>query len=224
MFTSKLKGLRINWIKTSPERRVFVVAEVSSGSEPGIRFYLLLTTSALIAAFGLIANSTAVIIGAMLVSPLMTPIIGSSLGLVIGDGRLFANSLRSVVIGTVLAILFSSLLGFLPLALEATPEMLLRVRPTLLDLLVAVLAGFAGAYAMIDEKVSPALPGVAIAVAIVPRYQIPVFASRWVTTRGLSALLCSFSQISFPSCLLLQLLLLQPVCPPQLVLKKTRIL
>ncbi|MEE8298594.1 MAG: TIGR00341 family protein [Thermodesulfobacteriota bacterium] len=168
MFTSKLKGLRINWIKTSPERRVFVIAEVSSGSEPGIRFYLLLTTSALIAAFGLIANSTAVIIGAMLVSPLMTPIIGSSLGLVIGDGRLFANSIRSVVIGTVLAILFSSLLGFLPLALEATPEMLLRVRPTLLDLLVAVLAGFAGAYAMIDEKVSPALPGVAIAVAIVP--------------------------------------------------------
>ena len=168
MFTSKLKGLKINWIKTSPERREFVVKEVSSGSEPGIRFYLLLTTSALIAAFGLIANSTAVIIGAMLVSPLMTPIIGSSLGLVIGDGRLFANSLRSVVVGTVLAILFSSLLGFLPLALEATPEMLLRVRPTLLDLLVAVLAGFAGAYAMIDEKVSPALPGVAIAVAIVP--------------------------------------------------------
>ena len=55
-----------------------------------------------------------------------------------------------------LAILFSSLLGFLPLALEATPEMFLRVRPTLLDLFVAVLAGFAGAYAMIDEKVSPA--------------------------------------------------------------------
>jgi len=168
MFESKLKELKINWIKTSPERREIVVRDVTSGSEPGIRFYLLLTTSALIAAFGLIANSTAVIIGAMLVSPLMTPIIGSSLGLVIGDGRLFANSLRSVVVGTVLAILFSSLLGFLPLALEATPEMLLRVRPTLLDLFVAVLAGFAGAYAMIDEKVSPALPGVAIAVAIVP--------------------------------------------------------
>ena len=117
---------------------------------------------------GLIANSTAVIIGAMLVSPLMTPIMGSSLGLVIGDGRLFANSLKSVVVGTVLAIFFSALLGFLPLALEATPEMLSRVRPTLLDLFVAVLAGFAGSYAMIDEKVSPALPGVAIAVAIIP--------------------------------------------------------
>ncbi len=168
MLETKLKGLKINWIKTSKERREFIVKEVTSGSEPGVRFYLLLSTSALIAAFGLIANSTAVIIGAMLVSPLMTPIIGSSLGLVIGDGRLFANSIRSVVVGTVLAIFFSALLGFLPLALEATPEMLARVRPTLLDLFVAVLAGFAGSYAMIDERVSPALPGVAIAVAIIP--------------------------------------------------------
>jgi uncharacterized hydrophobic protein (TIGR00271 family) len=168
MLEALRKVLKINWIKTSRERREFVVEEVTSGSEPGIRFYLLLTTAALIAAFGLIANSTAVIIGAMLVSPLMTPIIGSSLGLVIGDTRLFANSLRSVIVGSVLAILFSALLGFLPLALEATPEMLSRVRPTLLDLFVAVLAGFAGSYAMIDEKVSPALPGVAIATAIVP--------------------------------------------------------
>jgi len=168
MFASKLKGFKINWIKTSRERREFFVKEITAGSEPGVRFYLLSSTSALIAAFGLIANSTAVIIGAMLVSPLMTPIIGSSLGLVTGDGRLFANSLRSVVVGTMLAIFFSALLGFLPLELEATPEMLSRVRPTLLDLFVAVLAGFAGAYAMIDEKVSPALPGVEIAVAIVP--------------------------------------------------------
>lgn len=168
MLESKLKGFKINWIRTSSERRQSVVKDLTAGSESGIRFYLLLSTSALIAAFGLIANSTAVIIGAMLVSPLMTPIIGSSLGLVIGDTRLFANSLRSIVVGTVLAIFFSALLGFLPLALEATPEMLSRVRPTLLDLFVAILAGFAGSYAMIDEKVSPALPGVAIATAIVP--------------------------------------------------------
>jgi len=165
---TKLKSIKISWIKTTPERRELVVKDVTAGSEPGIRFYLLLSTSALIAAFGLIANSAAVIIGAMLVSPLMTPIIGSALGLVIGDARLFANSLRSVVVGTVLAILFSALLGILPLALEATPEMLARTSPTLLDLCVAILAGFAGSYAMIDEKVSPALPGVAIAVAIVP--------------------------------------------------------
>lgn len=165
---ARLKNLKISWIKTTPERRELVVRDVTAGSEPGVRFYLLLSTSALIAAFGLIANSAAVIIGAMLVSPLMTPIMGSALGLVIGDARLFANAMRSVVVGTVLAILFSAVLGILPLALEATPEMLARTSPTLLDIFVAILAGFAGSYAMIDEKVSPALPGVAIAVAIVP--------------------------------------------------------
>lgn len=149
-------------------RREQVVRDVTDGSVPGARFYLLLSTASLIAAFGLISNSTAVIIGAMLVSPLMTPIIGTSLGLVIGDGKLFADSLKSVVAGVVLAIVSSALLGFLPLALEATPEMLSRTQPTILDLMVAVLAGFAGSYAMIDEKVSPALPGVAIATAIVP--------------------------------------------------------
>ena len=167
-FITRLKNIKISWISTTPERREIVVRDVTIGSEPGMRFYLLLSTSALIAAFGLIANSAAVIIGAMLVSPLMTPIIGSALGLVIGDTRLFGNALRSVVVGTVLAILFSAILGILPLALDATPEMLARTSPTLLDLFVAILAGFAGSYAMIDEKVSPALPGVAIAVAIVP--------------------------------------------------------
>jgi uncharacterized hydrophobic protein (TIGR00271 family) len=150
------------------ERKQQIVREISIGSVPGFRFYALLSTASLIAAFGLIANSTAVIIGAMLVSPLMTPIIGITLGLVIGKPKLLGTSLRSVILGVVLAIIFAGLIGFLPLELSATPEMLSRTKPTILDLIVAVLAGFAGAYAMIDEKLSPALPGVAIATAIVP--------------------------------------------------------
>lgn len=89
MLKKMLSGLHINWLKTSKERRKLVVEDVTDDSEPGVRFYLLLTTSALIAAFGLIANSTAVIIFAMLVSPLMTPIIGTSIGLVIEEIRHF---------------------------------------------------------------------------------------------------------------------------------------
>jgi len=154
--------------KVSEERKQQIITEVSDGSVPGFRFYALLATASLIAAFGLISNSTAVIIGAMLVSPLMTPIIGLALGFVIGMPHLVATSTRSVVLGVVLAIFFAALIGFLPLELSATPEMLTRTKPTILDLMVAVLAGFAGAYAMIDEKLSPALPGVAIATAIVP--------------------------------------------------------
>ena len=107
-----------------------IVEEISIGSEPGFRFYALLSTASLIiAAFGLIANSTAVIIGAMLVSPLVTPIIGITLGLVIGKPKLLGTSLRSVILGVVLAIVFARLIGFLPLELSATPEMLSRTKP-----------------------------------------------------------------------------------------------
>lgn len=159
---------KTKFFDVSEERKQSIIEEISGGSEPGFRFYALLATASLIAAFGLISNSTAVIIGAMLVSPLMTPIIGIALGVVIGRPHLAGTSMRSVVLGVILAIIFAALIGYLPLELAATPEMLSRTKPTILDLMVAVLAGFAGAYAMIDEKLSPALPGVAIATAIVP--------------------------------------------------------
>jgi len=159
---------RFHWLSTSPERLERVVQDVSYGSEPKLSFYALLAAATLIASFGLIANSTAVIIGAMLVSPLMTPIIGISLALVLGDMNLLRRATQAELLGVLLAVGLALLLGLFPLGLEATSEMLSRTEPNLLDLLVAVFAGFAGTYAMIDERLSPALPGVAIATAIVP--------------------------------------------------------
>ena len=154
--------------KVSSERKTQIIEEIGLGSEPRGSFYALLLTASMIASFGLMADSTAVVIGAMLVSPLMTPIQGISLALVRGDGRLLGHAVRSEVVGALLAICVPAVFGMLPINVEATPEMLARTQPNLLDLLVAVLAGFAGAYAMIDERISPALPGVAIATAIVP--------------------------------------------------------
>lgn len=159
---------KFEWLRTSPERMQTVIEEISYGSEPRMSFYALLTTASLIASFGLIANSTAVIIGAMLVSPLMTPILGIALALVLGDTKLLRRAAQSEALGVLLSIGIAAILGLFPLALEATPEMLARTEPNLLDLLVAVLAGFAGTFAIIDVRISPALPGVAIAVAIVP--------------------------------------------------------
>ena len=159
---------RFQWLSTTPERLQRVREEITLGSEPKVSFYALLTTASLIASFGLIANSTAVIIGAMLVSPLMTPIIGISLALVVGDTPLLGRALRAEALGVVLAVGIAAILGMFPLALVVTPEMLSRTEPNLMDLLVAVLAGFAGTYALIDARLSPALPGVAIATAIVP--------------------------------------------------------
>ncbi len=157
-----------NVIKVSPGRQDKVLEDIGNASEPDSRFYALVATSTLIACLGLVANSAAVIIGAMLVAPLMTPLFGISMGLVRGEPRLLGRALRAEIVGVFLGVGLATLFGSLPLALEVTPEMLSRTQPNLLDLLVAVLAGFAGAFAMIDERLSPTLPGVAIATAIVP--------------------------------------------------------
>jgi uncharacterized hydrophobic protein (TIGR00271 family) len=155
-------------LRVSSERKLEIVREIKVGSQPSRSFYILLLAASLIASFGLMANSTAVVIGAMLVSPLMTPIIGMSLALVRGNGKLFWRATQAEIFGVMLAISIAALFGLLPVNPEPTSEMLARTQPNLLDLLVAVLAGFAGAYAMVDERISPALPGVAIATAIVP--------------------------------------------------------
>jgi uncharacterized hydrophobic protein (TIGR00271 family) len=160
--------VKIPWLRVPPERQEVVIQEIDYGCQPGTRFYALVATSTLIACLGLIANSTAVIIGAMLVAPLMTPIFGISLSLVRGEGLMLGRAIRAEIMGVVVAVGLAALFGSLPMALTVTPEMLARTAPNLLDLLVAVLAGFAGAYAMINEHLSPALPGVAIATAIVP--------------------------------------------------------
>jgi uncharacterized hydrophobic protein (TIGR00271 family) len=155
-------------LSISKERFDIVNDEIAAGSEPALRFYILVAVSTGIACFGLISNSTAVIIGAMLVAPLMTPIFGISFALVREDAVLLGRAVRAEVVGVVVAVAMGFVLGLMMPGLEATPEMLSRTRPNLFDLFVAILAGFAGSYALIDEKISPALPGVAIATAIVP--------------------------------------------------------
>ncbi|NCC25955.1 MAG: DUF389 domain-containing protein [Deltaproteobacteria bacterium] len=149
-------------------RKEQIVADITTGSDPRLNYYLLLLLSALIATFGLLADSPAVVIGAMLVSPLMTPIFGISLSLVTGETRLFRAALSAEMGGVFLVVAAGVAVGFSPLAMEVTPEILARTSPTLLDLFVATLAGLAGGLAMIDERISPVLPGVAIATALTP--------------------------------------------------------
>jgi uncharacterized hydrophobic protein (TIGR00271 family) len=154
--------------KVSGERAETIFQDINQGSTPAGGYYALISAAALIASLGLVANSAAVVIGAMLVSPLMTPIFGMALGMIRGEPALLGRAVRAEVTGAVLAVAFGALFGFFPIMIDVTPEMLSRTQPTLLDLLVAVFAGLAGALAMLDERISPALPGVAISTAIVP--------------------------------------------------------
>lgn len=154
--------------RATQERREVVLQEVQVGSVPTLTYYALLGISELIAGFALIIDSDATLIGANIVAPLMTPIFGIALGLVRGDLRLLRTALVAEFGGAAFGVALCFLLGLLPIAVEATPGLLAQTRPTLIDLMVAALAGMAGALAMIDERVSPALPGVAIATALNP--------------------------------------------------------
>jgi len=158
----------VDLLSVSESRKETVREDIAVGSTPRAAYYLLLTISVLIAGFGLLINSPAVVIGAMLVSPLMTPIFGISLGLVRGNVTLLRKAIVAEAGGVLIAIGAAAVLGLFPFAQEVTPEMIARTSPTLLDLLVAALAGTAGCLAMIDERISPVLPGIAMATSLVP--------------------------------------------------------
>ncbi len=136
------------------------------------RFATLLVLSTTIAAFGLLANSSAVVIGAMLVAPLMTPMLALSSSLVYGEMRRFLGSLLLIVAGTLAAIGVGWLVtlvasgGISANALDS--EILARTSPALLDLGIAIAAGLAGGYVLTHKGSGASLPGVAIAVALVP--------------------------------------------------------
>ena len=152
----------------SDVRREFLITDITRNSVPRGMYYLLMGVAAFIASIGLTADSPAVVIGAMLVSPLMTPIFGLSLGLVRGEMDLIRASVFSVTAGILIGILGGILIGSLPIFFELTHEVISRTKPNLLDLGVAAFAGIAGTVALIDERVSPVMPGIAIATSLVP--------------------------------------------------------
>lgn len=131
-------------------------------------FLVLMVLSVLLAVSGLFANSAPVIIGAMILAPMMAPIISLAMGLARADTSLLQSSLRTLAGGTLLALGCAMGMTWLIPLDTLTPEMQSRLTPTLLDLGVAVIAGIAGAYANAKEEVAKSLAGVAIAVALIP--------------------------------------------------------
>ncbi len=131
-------------------------------------FVTLMILSTILATVGLFLNSASVVIGAMLLAPLMQPIVSSAMGVLRSDISLFFNAFRTASIGVGL-VLFTSAFIALVLPFEnLTSEIAARLRPSLLDLIVALASGVAAAYAKNNEKIIGSLAGVAIAVALVP--------------------------------------------------------
>jgi uncharacterized hydrophobic protein (TIGR00271 family) len=155
--------------RVTPEKMEDIVSEIIDGSSPKFTYFLFLVISVIIASIGIVNNSAAVIIGAMLISPLMTPIFGASLATVTGNSELLKRSLFSVFFGVFIAILAALFIGLLPLTpLASTEEFFSRTSPNLLDLVIAAFAGIAGCIALLDDSVGASLPGVAIATSLAP--------------------------------------------------------
>ena len=134
----------------------------------GATYITMMILSTLLATTGLFLNSASVIIGAMLLAPLMQPIVSFSMGLLRFDMDLLMHGSRSVFVGVAIALGMSMLLAWgLPFQM-VTAEMAGRLHPTLLDLLVAIISGIAAAYAKNNPRISGSLVGVSIAVALVP--------------------------------------------------------
>jgi uncharacterized hydrophobic protein (TIGR00271 family) len=150
------------------EERAEVYKQVRRSARPRIDFFMLIALSAGIAALGLLLSSPAVIIGAMLVAPLMSAIVGLGLGTIQGDLRLLRLAGSATLRGMALAIGMGLLIGWLAPFQSPTNEMMSRTAPSMLDLGVALISGLAGAYALCRKNISSALAGVAIAVALVP--------------------------------------------------------
>ena len=142
-------------------------------------FMVLLILATMIATFGLFINSSSVIIGAMLLAPLMQPIVSLSMGVLRQDVTLEMHGAKTIAIG-VLAVLFTAacIAMFTPIE-HLTSEMAGRLSPTILDLFVAIVSGAAAAYAKSNEKILGSLAGVAIAVALVPPIAVAGIGIGW---------------------------------------------
>lgn len=148
-----------------------VVRRLMESSTPDFDFFYLSGLAVLMATFGLLIDSTAVVIGSMLIAPLLYPILGVALGFVMSDITVIGRSLltlsKSFGLGIVLAVIATLLFGG-DIGTNLTPEIFARTDATLISIAVAIVAGLAVSYSLARPEWNESLPGIAISVALIP--------------------------------------------------------
>jgi uncharacterized hydrophobic protein (TIGR00271 family) len=157
----------INLSKGEEDKKLVLDNVTSNISFRGSNLWIL-ACAIVVASIGLNVNSTAVIIGAMLISPLMGPIIGAGFGLGIYDFDLLKRSLNNLLIATLVGLLVSTLYFYISPFKDAQPELLSRTSPNIYDILIAFFGGLVGAIAITRVEKGNPIPGVAIATALMP--------------------------------------------------------
>ena len=165
-----MKNIISNFLNlhTGEEDRKIVLENVTSNiSFRGANLWIL-ACAILIASVGLNVNSTAVIIGAMLVSPLMGPIVGAGFALATFNFSLLKKSIKNLIIATIVSLAVSSLYFYLSPFKEVQSELLARTAPNIYDVLIAFFGGVVGAISITRVEKGNPIPGVAIATALMP--------------------------------------------------------
>ena len=188
------------WFKDyqlSREDRMMLSNKLEKGAASSPEFILFMAVATFLACIGLIQDSAAVIIGAMLVAPLMTPLLGAGLALIFGNKPLFGKAVRSILLGVAIAFLIGTVVGLFSLCVPSylfsgsglclTNEMISRSQPNILDPFIGLAAGLAGGFAIGRDGQIGTVAGVAIAAALVPP----------IATAGLDcslAIYCAFTE------------------------------
>jgi uncharacterized hydrophobic protein (TIGR00271 family) len=172
LFSNLLERISWNLQEIIPHKtiseRAEIYARIRRSARPSNDFFVRISLAASIAGLGLLINNPTAIIGAMLVAPLMSPIIGLGLAVVLGDTRFLRLALGTIGRGIVQALFFGFLIGLLGAARPFTEQILLHSQPNLFDLAIALFSGVAAAYALTHSQAAATLPGVAVAVTLVP--------------------------------------------------------
>jgi len=163
----------------SKEQYATLFTNLREESKLNQNFMVLLILATMIATFGLFINSSSIIIGAMLLAPLMQPIVSLSMGVLRQDTALEINGAKTIAIGVIAVLATAAIIALFTPMERLTTEMAGRLSPTILDLFVAIVSGAAAAYAKSNEKILGSLAGVAIAVALVPPIAVAGIGLGW---------------------------------------------
>lgn len=142
-------------------------------------YMVMMILSTLIASFGLFADSSPVIIGAMILAPIIAPIVSFSMGIVRYDVSMLKTGIKTILLGTIVSLVFAAGVSLIIPLEVITSEIQARLSPTLLDMGIAVASGIAAAYAHAKEGIAKSLAGVAIAVALVPPLTVAGIGIGW---------------------------------------------
>lgn len=174
-------GKKLPWLKyATTEEYKGLFQQLRENAKPKQTYVVLMILSTILATLGLFSDSSPVIIGAMILAPLMSPIISLSMGVLRQDRSLIQTSLVTVLVGILVGYLFAVIITVITPLSDINEEIRMRTNPNIIDLGIAVISGAAGAYAHSKEEIAKTLAGVAIAVALVPPLAVSGIGLGWL--------------------------------------------